>query len=147
MMMITEIQGHAFAKAIAAIRPDWDPAGILQAIRQVADRDPGAVLIAFARAARNQANRTPAVAALAGPHWHDPQAADGSSRHPSAVKLGDLCGECFRHSCACDPGVVAARRRWDARQGAPERTARGAALARQALVTARREAAHGDDAA
>lgn len=127
--MINQTQGHAIAKAVAALRDDWDPAGILHALGSVKDRDPAAVLIAFARAARNPGIRTPAVAAMQGPHWHDPTPST-ASRHPSSTPLGELCPECYRHACDCDPATIQARRH---RENAAERTARWAALARQQI--------------
>jgi hypothetical protein len=115
-MMITQTQAHKIAAAIAAIREDWDPAGILAALGKVRDRDPAAALIAFARAARDPDMRTPAVAALAGEHWNDP-APSSAERHPSGVRFGDLCQThgVHRDACGCDRQAYAARQRETAR--------------------------------
>ena len=134
--MISQIQGHAIAKAIAAIRDDWDPAGILAALGKVQDRDPYDVLIAFARAARTPANRSPAVAALAGPHWQGEPVGSAPSRHPSAVPIGDLCMThgIHRDSCGCAGTVQPPPWRTEAeRQTRVERTAKWSARIRAEL--------------
>lgn len=140
MMMITKIQAHAIAAAVAAIRDDWDAAGILAALVTVRDRDPGAVLVAFARAARNTSNRTPAVAALAGPHWIDPVPSD-ASRHPSAIPIGDLCDTHGIHRDTCGCAGRVAPPPWQAeaeRTSRIERTSKWATQIREDLKRNRR---------
>lgn len=99
--MITQAQAHAIAKAIATIREDWDPQGILHALRKVADRDPATVLAAAARAAADPTNRTPAAIAQPGPHWHT--GIPTADRHPSATPAAELCTEhgTARSRCGC----------------------------------------------
>lgn len=70
MMTITQRQAQALAAFIATIRDDWDPAGIYAALGQARDRGTTVELAhAAITAASTPTNRTPAVIALAGPHW------------------------------------------------------------------------------
>lgn len=74
MMMTTapmnEQQARAVAFIVNAIRPDWDPAGIVAALgRARAMGGVAEVTIAAIRAATNPAAQTPAVIHMQGPHW------------------------------------------------------------------------------
>lgn len=68
-MMMTKSDAEAIALDAHATRPDWGVAGIMTALLSVRDRDPQHVRDAALHAARNPANRTPAVIALDGEHW------------------------------------------------------------------------------
>lgn len=68
-MMMTKPDAEKIAQDAHAARPEWDTAGIMAALLKVRDRDPQHVRAAALHAARNPANRTPAVIALDGEHW------------------------------------------------------------------------------
>lgn len=68
-MMMTKSDAEAIALDAHATRPEWGVAGIMTALLSVRDRDPQHVRDAALNAARNPANRTPAVIALDGEHW------------------------------------------------------------------------------
>ena len=70
MTTITGAQAHALAALVHELRPDWDTSGISKAL--YAARDIGTadeLSHAALYAAVDPRNRTPAVIALAGPHW------------------------------------------------------------------------------
>ena len=72
MMMspITQPQAQALAAFVATLRPDWDAAGIYAALKTAKDKGTAADLAhAAIQAASTPSNRTPAVIAMAGPHW------------------------------------------------------------------------------
>lgn len=139
----TRDQAAHIAALVHAGRPDWGEPGILAALAKRKHVAPVTLAIAALRWSLNPDATTPAGIALDGPHWRIPETtASQAERHPSSVKLGDLCPECFRHTCDCDPKRSEARRRVNA----PQATARGAAMARDELLRARREAAHGPEA-
>ena len=70
MTTITGPQAHALAAFIATIRPDWDTAGVVAALKTARDKGTAPELAhAAIRAASTPSNRTPAVIAMAGPHW------------------------------------------------------------------------------
>ena len=68
-MMMTKPDAEKIAQDAHAARPEWDTAGIMAALLKVRDRDPQHVRAAALHAARNPANRTPAIIALDGEHW------------------------------------------------------------------------------
>ena len=70
-MTLTATQGKALVQLIAALRRDWQPAGIEAAIRKAtADGATGPdVCVAAVRAAVDKDARTPGVIPAAGPHW------------------------------------------------------------------------------
>lgn len=58
------------ASLVAALRTDWDEAGIRSALHRVVDRPLGDVAVAAITAAMTRADqRTPAVIAMNGTHW------------------------------------------------------------------------------
>lgn len=71
---ITDDQARALAQLIATLRPRelrWDVAGTRAALSQARHLAPAADLcVAAIRCATNLENRTPAVIAMDGPHWH-----------------------------------------------------------------------------
>ena len=86
-MMMRRQDADNLAHLVAAIRPDWDHAGILAALTKVRDRELPDVVHAAVRAASDSGNRTPAVIAMVGPHW---QAAT-QNRTPQPPRLNDRC--------------------------------------------------------
>ena len=70
-MTLTATQGRALVQLIAALRRDWQPAGIEAAIRKAtADGATGPdVCVAAVRAAVDRDARTPGVIPAPGPHW------------------------------------------------------------------------------
>lgn len=70
MTEITEPQARALAALVHELRDGWDAAGTLAKLAEVRTRG-SAWDIAHAAlyAAEDQANRTPAIIAHAGPHW------------------------------------------------------------------------------
>jgi hypothetical protein len=69
-MMLSELEAKYLAKALEAMRPDWQYAGILHALgaaRLKAHK--WTVASAAITAASDEANRTPAVIPLDGRHW------------------------------------------------------------------------------
>lgn len=70
MMTMDRPQAQALAALVHALRPDWEPAGIMTALAAARDRgDVFEVAQAAIHAASVKANRTPAVIPLAGEHW------------------------------------------------------------------------------
>lgn len=69
-MMMNRPQAQALAALVHALRPDWDPAGIMAALRSASGLgESHEVAIAAVSAAAEKSNRTPAVIALDGLHW------------------------------------------------------------------------------
>lgn len=69
-MMMSRNQGQVVAAVVHALRPDWDPAGIMAALQRAARLgDAFEVTLAAVAAAQEPTNRTPAVIALEGAHW------------------------------------------------------------------------------
>lgn len=69
-MMLTELEAKYLAKAVEAMRPDWQFAGILRALGDARLKaHKWAVASAAITAASDETNRTPAVIALDGRHW------------------------------------------------------------------------------
>ena len=67
---INREQAHALAALIAALRDDWDTAGVLKALSDARDRSTAWDLAhAALHAAQNPKIKTPAVIAMAGEHW------------------------------------------------------------------------------
>lgn len=71
MMIFDRQRAEALAVVVAGIRPDWDAAGIIAALRTCAARGDtlGPVALAAIRAALNPRINTPAVIPLGGDHW------------------------------------------------------------------------------
>lgn len=67
--MMNRPEADAIAVLVHQLRPDWDVRGVMAALGQCRDREPADVAIAAVKAASDRKNRTPAVIALAGPHW------------------------------------------------------------------------------
>ena len=80
MTALTATQGKALVQLIAALRRDWQPAGIEAAIRKAtADGATGPdVCVAAVRVACDRDARTPGVIPAPGPHW---QALRSGQRH------------------------------------------------------------------
>ena len=107
MIQITQPQARHLAAFLAAIRPDWNRHGIESALadaRQLGT--PARLAVAAIEASQDMSNRTPAVIALDGPHWHTPSRLPGP-RFPEPHD-GARCSVCFRPQGTCD-----ARRRTD----------------------------------
>lgn len=117
--MMNRETGDAIAVLVTKLRPDWDVRGVMAALSQVKDREPGLVAIAAIRCALVPSNRTPAVIALGGAHWSEKPAGGGALRPYDR----HACKSClFPH----DPGDECLR-------ADPEATRRGVAAARAAL--------------
>ena len=117
--MMNRETGDAIAVLVGKLRPDWDVRGVMAALSQVRDREPGLVAIAAIRCAMVPSNRTPAVIAMAGAHWGE-KPASGSELRPYDRHACKLCR--FPH----DPGEECLR-------ADPDATRRGVAAARAAL--------------
>ena len=103
---ISQAQAQALAGFLAALRPGWDAPGIVAALCKARHRaDVAEVAIAAIRAAVDPSNRTPAVIALDGAHWREPQPAtvrheplqpprpaEQCPQHPGRHR--DSCGLC-----------------------------------------------------
>ena len=72
-MNLTITQGKALGQLIAALRRDWQPAGIEAAIRKATDDGATGpdVCVAAVRAAVDKNARTPGVIPAPGPHWQE----------------------------------------------------------------------------
>lgn len=69
-MMLSELEAKYLAKALEAMRPDWQYAGILHALAAARLKaHKWAVASAAITAASDDNNRTPAVIPLDGRHW------------------------------------------------------------------------------
>lgn len=107
---LTHDQAKAAARCIAALRPEWDAPGILDALGRARGRgDAPTVVIAALRAAMNPTNRTPAVIPLDGAHWRpDAPDAKGAARQPAKagaleecqIHVGEYVDRC--RGCAAD---------------------------------------------
>jgi hypothetical protein len=63
-------QAEALAVLVRTLRPEWDVPGVKSALFKARDRGNAfEVIHAALYAAEDLANRTPAIIALAGPHW------------------------------------------------------------------------------
>ena len=149
MAKMTETQARALAALVAALRPEWGQAGIMAALSEAGRTvtlDPWVLTTAAVAAARDTANRTPAMIAQPGPWW--PKDAPATTRPAPCPKDGHQghpahsCGYCRAEELAPVRAVVA-----EARDQAAERRARretptskAAAEARAALEAALRTA-------
>lgn len=97
-MMMTKPDAEKIAQDAHAARPEWDTAGIMAALLKVRDRDPRHVRAAALHAARNPANRTPAVIALDGEHWTAtaprPTPQRGKCATHDLAYIGTCCPSC-----------------------------------------------------
>ena len=141
MSPLTETDARALAHLMSTIRPDWDKAGCMSALRKVIDRDVAEVTIAAIRFARERHDqRTPAALAKDGKHWADPTRPESFEERKARDQLPPRAGEgCPIHTqnLPC-PGCAA-----DEKTGTPKPTttpiapdtyARGLAACRQALT-------------
>ena len=70
MNQITRPQADALAALVHELRPEWDTRGIVKALFDARERGTALdVAHAAINAAADLTHRTPAVIALAGPHW------------------------------------------------------------------------------
>jgi hypothetical protein len=95
---ITGKQGHALARFVHELRPDWDVPGIEDALWQARSYAPVVDLASAAmRAALEPSNRTPRVIALDGAHWR------GSEAQPKLPEPndGDRCSTCSEPKARC----------------------------------------------
>jgi hypothetical protein len=103
---MTQPQAVKLAAFIASIRHDWQRPGIEDALGKARHlASPAQLAIAAIEAARDDGNRTPAVIALDGRHWHTTAAPPPRFAEPAPE---DRCSVCFHERHACD-----ARRRTD----------------------------------
>ena len=75
-MTLTVTQGKALVQLIAALRRDWQPAGIEAAIRKALDDGASGaeVCVAAVRVATDPEARTPGLIPSPGPHWQGTRA-------------------------------------------------------------------------
>lgn len=95
MMMtpITPPEAHALAALVAALRPEWDPAGIYAAIREARnDHDTRDLCHAAVELAFLPEARTPKVLIHAGPHWQRPATAPVTRQRPEPTVACDTHG-------------------------------------------------------
>ena len=102
--MMTRKDAEHLTALLHAIRPTWDPQGILHALGDVAGRDLATVVVAAVRAATNPQVKTPAVIAMPGPHWETTaprkQVVDAAARC-------DDCGGFHTRLSPCNPREAA----------------------------------------
>lgn len=105
---LTYEDAEHLAQLISHYRPDWHKPGIVKAIEaHVSTTRPLDLTQAIITAARNSANRTPAVLHHPGPHWAhttqdiDPKAEEATGAEPCPIpehaRIGKLkanCPEC-----------------------------------------------------
>lgn len=116
-------QATKLATLVNALRPDWDKAGILDALGKARHLGTATeVSIAAIRCAESAKNRTPAVIALDGEHWRPPKA-DPGAMGDRRINVAGRCDKCGRLHPAADPCIppreetqaAAARRASEAR--------------------------------
>ena len=74
---------RAIAHLVNHVRPDWHQQGIMAALRECPTGSIPDLTIAAMSAARDRTDqRTPAVIALDGPHWHARSAREDAVRTP-----------------------------------------------------------------
>ncbi len=106
-MTVTRDQAQMLTDLARACRPTgasrWDAAGVMAAIKQVADRQLAAVLIAFVRGASDSECVTPMGVVMCPKYWTDSPAV--SVFVPNVIPPAERCGICnkARTKCASDP--------------------------------------------
>lgn len=101
-MTLTTTQGKALVQLVAALRRDWQPAGIEAAIRKAtADGATGPdVCVAAVRAACDKEARTPGVIPHPGPHWQALRSGSRQAPIPCPTHPGEPSGRC--KECAAE---------------------------------------------
>lgn len=95
---------NALAACLHAIRPDWDPPGIVAALRRITDTVPlPAIVIAAGRYVADPTNLTPAHLADLGNRAWDNDSTPPCPSHPNASRrtTGE-CGGCYADRTAED---------------------------------------------
>ena len=141
MMTMDRPQAQALAALVHALRPEWEPAGIMTALAAARDRgDVFEVAQAAIHAASVKANRTPAVIPLAGEHWTRGRALGASGttdvRFERCDKPGHTSFPAANCSACRSEDIAGEGTRTDPRQADPEHLAiyeRGARRARAAI--------------
>ena len=95
-MTLNQTQGKALVQLLAALRRDWQPAGIEAAIRKAtADGATGPdVCVAAVRAACDKDARTPGVIPAPGPHWQALRAGSRLAPIDCPEHPGEPSGRC-----------------------------------------------------
>jgi hypothetical protein len=127
---LTPIHAKHLTALVESLRPDWGRSGVADAIWRARGKGDAIAVCVAAIKATAPTNRTPAVIALDGTHWHD-AAKPATTSQGSAVGRCVACGGMHSALAPCDPPEQARSH------------GRGAQLARQALVDARKEATDG----
>lgn len=70
-MALTPKQAWAIAHLVAELRTDWQPEGVVAALKKCADKSPTFVALAAIRAAADSNVRTPGAIPGAGDHWQE----------------------------------------------------------------------------
>jgi len=114
MTEISRDQAQAIAQAVTALRPDWQPQGIVKALGDARARGTAfEVAHAALYAAADPTNRTPAVIPLAGAHWARAKASStqtGGDNMPGVTRCEVPGHEAERaHNCrSCQSERIAA---------------------------------------
>ena len=112
-MKLTQAAAIALATAATQVRPEWQHAGILAALKVEADKGAHVedVFVALARVCRNRDARTPGFLNTPGPHWDRNDGTRVERRGDHNVPCPDHPDE---HDMPCpvpaepvDPAVVA----------------------------------------
>lgn len=100
-------QAQAIAVLVGHVRPDWQHAGVIAAVRKAMQhgeaysRPFGDVAVACVRAAADRRNRTPAILGMPGDHWQTtgaqtpgqpPRSSQACLTHPS--QFAESCCYC-----------------------------------------------------
>ena len=98
---------RALGFLVAQLRPDWDEAGVLSALRKLSDRPvPDVALAALDCAVHRTDQRTPAGIVADGKHWAVSERLAGQTETPTESGIVTWCEHgrpTGRHCPACQP--------------------------------------------
>ena len=98
MNRLNQSTGKALVQLIAAMRRDWQPAGIEAAVRKAAeDATANDVCVAAVRAAANPEAQTPGLIYSPGPHWASTPTGKRHVPIPCPYHEDQLAARC--HTC------------------------------------------------
>lgn len=93
-IQLTHDQATKLAAFVNTLRPDWDKPGIFDAIAKARTRGTACeVSVAAIRCATSAHARTPAVIAMDGAHWRDPEP-DSRTMGGPRIGIKRRCNEC-----------------------------------------------------
>ena len=98
MNRLTATQGKALVQLIAALRRDWQPAGIEAAIRKAIDdgANGAEVCVAAVRVATDPEARTPGLIPAPGPHWQGTRSGSRQAPIPCPYHPDQPASRCVR---------------------------------------------------